>query len=95
MMMNHELKAWLMNWDEPDFFVKASEKQLEEIHGILQEELEAADGSFSMEIDADLMENAEARLAPMGWTLEEAAVLLMMWSVVHPEKLADLISRET
>ena len=73
---------------EPDFFHDPDDQALQQAHEAVKQGIENATETMSIEMDYRLIKRAEKALGAIGWTLEEALILFIYWSISCPEQLA-------
>ena len=84
--MNKKIRDYVATRTEPSFFCKPNDEELALIHTEVQHSIETATDVMTFEIDLDVMLQAQAFLATIGWTLEEACVLFLYWFVECPKE---------
>lgn len=86
-MIPAKVEQFLKNLNEPDFFDREHLDACAEIHDVVREYVENGTETIEVEIDVDLLMKVEKVLRHYGWTVEEALVLFLMWSIVCPERM--------
>ena len=84
--MNQKICDYVATRTDPAFFNKPDDKELAFIHTEIQRGIETATDVMTFEIDLDLMLRAQAFLATIGWTLEEACILYLYWFIECPKE---------
>ena len=70
--MNQIIRDYVATHKEPTFFSKPDDEEFAFIHGEVQRDIKNATDVMTFEIDLEVMLHAQAFLATIGWTLEEA-----------------------
>lgn len=86
-MIPAKLEQFLKNLNEPDFFISANRDACAEIHELVRELVANGTETVEVEIDVDLLLKVEKVLQALGWTVEEALVLFLLWCIVCPERM--------
>lgn len=87
-MIPAKLEQFLKNLNEPDFFSSANGDACAEIHALVREFVENGTETIEVEINVELLLQVEKVLRGLGWTVEEALVLFLLWCIVCPERLS-------
>ena len=91
--MNERIREYVSFRTEPDFF-EVPDAALEAVHGEIKREKVATE-AITITLDYDLMQQAEKKLAEIGWTMEEAFILYLYWCIVCPDALDEWVCRST
>ena len=83
--MNKRICDFVSPRTEPDFFDRPDDN-LQEIHAEIQKSIEAATAVMNIDLDPELIKRADAKLAKIGWTVEEACILFLYWCIKCPDK---------
>lgn len=86
-MIPTKIEQFLKNRNEPDFFVGENRAACAEIHESVRRCVENGTKTITLNVDAELLRQAETMLNAYGWTIEEATVLFFMWCAACPEKM--------
>lgn len=86
-MIPAKVEQFLKKQNESDFFVSENRAECTEIHDHARAYVENGTKTITLNVDAELLRQAEAMLNAYGWTIEEATVLFFMWCVTCPEKM--------
>ena len=84
--MNQKIRDYVATRTDPGFFSNPDDKELAFIHAEIQRGIETATDVMTFEIDLDVMLRAQAFLATIGWTLEEACILYLYWFIECPKE---------
>ena len=84
--MDQKIRDYVATRTDPGFFSKPDDKELAFIHAEIQRGIETATDVMTFEIDLDVMLQAQAFLATIGWTLEEACILYLYWFIECPKE---------
>jgi PAS domain-containing protein len=84
--MNQKIRDYVATQIEPNFFSNTGDEELAIIHTEIQRGIETATDVMTFEIDLDVMLRAQAFLATIGWTLEEACILYLYWFIECPKE---------
>lgn len=84
--MNQKIRDYVATRKEPTFFCKPDDEELAFIHAEIQRGIETATDVMTFEIDRDVMLQAQAFLATIGWTFEEACILYLYWFIECPKE---------
>ena len=84
--MNQKIRDYVATRKEPSFFSNPDDEELGFIHTEIQRGIESATDVMTFEIDRDVMLKAQALLATIGWTLEEACILYLYWFIECPKE---------
>lgn len=86
-MIPVEIRRYLKTMDEPPYVLHCTKAVGEEIHECVKHYINHAKSSVSIEMDEELITQAERILSQYGWTLEEMTVLFLMWCVTCPNRV--------
>ena len=84
--MNQKIRDYVATQKEPNFFSNNGDEELAIVHTEIQRGIETATDVMTFEIDLDVMLRAQAFLATIGWTLEEACILYLYWFIECPKE---------
>jgi PAS domain-containing protein len=84
--MNQKIRDYVATQQEPNFFSNNGDEELAIVHTEIQRGIETATDVMTFEIDLDVMLRAQAFLATIGWTLEEACILYLYWFIECPKE---------
>ena len=84
--MNQKIRDYVATQKEPNFFSNNGDEELAIVHTEIQRGIDTATDVMSFEIDLDVMLRAQAFLATIGWTLEEACILYLYWFIECPKE---------
>ena len=84
--MNQKIRDYVATQKEPNFFSNNGDEELAIVHTEIQRGIETATDVMTFEIDLDVMLRAQAFLATIGWTLEEACILYLYWFIECPNE---------
>lgn len=84
--MNQTIRDYVATQKEPNFFSNNGDEELAIVHTEIQRGIETATDVMTFEIDLDVMLRAQAFLATIGWTLEEACILYLYWFIECPKE---------
>jgi hypothetical protein len=84
--MNQKIRDYVATQKEPNFFSNNGDEELAIVHTETQRGIETATDVMTFEIDLDVMLRAQALLATIGWTLEEACILYLYWFIECPKE---------
>ena len=83
--MNKRICDFVSPKTEPDFFDRPDDN-LQEIHAEIQKSIEAATAVMNIDLDPELIKRADAKLAKISWTVEEACILFLYWCINCPDE---------
>ena len=86
-MIPAKLEQFLKNLNEPGFFISTIRDACAEIHDLIRDYVKNGTETIEVEIDVDLLLKVEKVLLALGWTVEEALVLFLLWCIVCPEQM--------
>ena len=86
-MIPAKVEQFLKNLNEPDFFISANRDACAEIHELVRDYVENGTETIEVEINVDLLLKVEKVLRVLGWTVEVALVLFLLWCIVCPERM--------
>ena len=84
--MDQKIRDYVTTRKDPYFFSKPNDEELGLVHAEIQRSIETATDVMTFEIDLDIMLQAQAMLAEIGWTLEEACILYLYWFIECPKE---------
>lgn len=86
-MIPAKIEQFLKDMTEPDFFDREHLDACAGIHDLVREYVENGTETIEVEINVGLLLKAEKELRGLGWTVEEALVLYLLWCIVCPEQM--------
>lgn len=86
-MIPARIEQFLKTMKEPEFFIAENSAACADIHDSVSQYVEGGTETLTINVDVDLLQQAEAVLKTYGWTLEEATVLFFMWCVTCPDEM--------
>lgn len=86
-MIPPKIEQFLKKLNEPDFFISVNRAECAEIHDHVRAYVENGTKTITLNVDAELLRQAETMLNAYGWTIEEATVLFFMWCAACPEEM--------
>ena len=84
--MEQKIFDYVAGRKEPDFFKCPEDAELMSVHEDVRRYIESATETLSVELDEGLKIKAEAGMAAIGWTLEEALILFLYWCISDPDR---------
>ena len=87
-MIPANVEQFLKNRNELGFFVSEDRAACAEIHESVRRYVENGTETIMLNVDTELLQQAETMLSAYGWTIEEAAVLFFMWCAACPKEMS-------
>ena len=82
-MIPTRIEQFLKGMNDPDFFDRENLDTCAEIHDLVRAFVENGTETMEVEINVDLLLKAEKVLRGLGWTVEKALVLFLLWCIVR------------
>jgi len=86
-MIPVEIRRFLKTLDKPPYVLYGTNAVSEDIHESIKQYINHAKARVSIELDEELITEAEKILSRHGWTLEEMTVLFFIWCVICPDRM--------
>ena len=84
--MNGFIRNWFRHFDRPCFFDEPLPDGLEDVHCYIVEALRGETTTVTIDLDERFLAELEEKLRKIGWTVNEALVLYLMWSIRQKEE---------